>query len=94
MSITVEAIYESGILKPLAPLPELADKSRVRVTIEPAGNWNIGAWSVIAVTKRLNIAAKLATPTIRPAAWGRAIRSAQPSRDARPRLPILPETRR
>jgi predicted DNA-binding antitoxin AbrB/MazE fold protein len=36
MSITVEAIYESGILKPLAPLPELADKSRVRVTIEPA----------------------------------------------------------
>jgi predicted DNA-binding antitoxin AbrB/MazE fold protein len=37
LSITVEAIYESGILKPLAPLPELADKSRVRVTIEPAG---------------------------------------------------------
>lgn len=38
MSITIEAIYESGILKPLSPLPELADKSRVRVTIEPAGN--------------------------------------------------------
>ena len=38
MSITIEAIYEAGILKPLAPLPELADKSRVRVTIEPAGN--------------------------------------------------------
>jgi predicted DNA-binding antitoxin AbrB/MazE fold protein len=36
MSITIEAIYESGILKPLAPLPEIADKSRVRVTIEPA----------------------------------------------------------
>ena len=36
MSITIEAIYESGILKPLTPLPELADKSRVRVTIEPA----------------------------------------------------------
>lgn len=36
MSITIEAIYEAGILKPLAPLPELADKSRVRVTIEPA----------------------------------------------------------
>jgi len=32
MSITIEAIYEAGILKPLAPLPELADKSRVRVT--------------------------------------------------------------
>jgi predicted DNA-binding antitoxin AbrB/MazE fold protein len=36
MSITIEAIYEAGILKPLSPLPELADKSRVRVTIEPA----------------------------------------------------------
>jgi predicted DNA-binding antitoxin AbrB/MazE fold protein len=35
MSITIEAIYEAGTLKPLAPLPELADKSRVRVTIEP-----------------------------------------------------------
>ena len=37
MSITIEAIYEAGILKPLAPLPDIADKSRVRVTIEPAG---------------------------------------------------------
>jgi predicted DNA-binding antitoxin AbrB/MazE fold protein len=36
MSITIEANYEAGILKPLAPLPELADKSRVQVTIEPA----------------------------------------------------------
>lgn len=36
MSITIEAIYEAGILKPLAPLPELPDKSRVRLTIEPA----------------------------------------------------------
>jgi predicted DNA-binding antitoxin AbrB/MazE fold protein len=37
LSITIEAIYEAGILKPLAPLPKLADKSRVRVAIEPAG---------------------------------------------------------
>jgi predicted DNA-binding antitoxin AbrB/MazE fold protein len=36
MSITIEAIYEAGILKPIGPLPEIADKSRVRVTIEPA----------------------------------------------------------
>lgn len=34
MSITVDAIYEAGILKPLVALPELADKSKVRVTIE------------------------------------------------------------
>ena len=36
MSITIEAVYEAGILKPLAPLPELAEHSRVRLTIEPA----------------------------------------------------------
>lgn len=34
MSITIDAIYEAGILKPLVALPELADKSKVRVTIE------------------------------------------------------------
>ena len=37
MSITIEAVYEAGMLKLLAPLPELAERSRVRVTIEPAG---------------------------------------------------------
>jgi len=36
MSITIEAVYEAGMLKLLAPLPELAEHSRVRVTIEPA----------------------------------------------------------
>jgi predicted DNA-binding antitoxin AbrB/MazE fold protein len=36
MSITIEAVYEAGMLKPLAPLPGLAERSRVRVTIEPA----------------------------------------------------------
>jgi len=36
MSITIEAVYEAGILKPLTPLTELAEHSRVRVTIEPA----------------------------------------------------------
>jgi predicted DNA-binding antitoxin AbrB/MazE fold protein len=36
MGITIEAIYESGILRPLTPLPELEDKSIVRMTIEPA----------------------------------------------------------
>jgi predicted DNA-binding antitoxin AbrB/MazE fold protein len=34
MSITIEAVYQAGILKPLMPLPELADNARVRVTIE------------------------------------------------------------
>jgi len=35
MSITVEAIYEAGILKSLNPLPALPDGVRVRLTIEP-----------------------------------------------------------
>jgi predicted DNA-binding antitoxin AbrB/MazE fold protein len=35
MSITVEAFYEAGILKPLTPLTALKDKTKVRVTIEP-----------------------------------------------------------
>jgi predicted DNA-binding antitoxin AbrB/MazE fold protein len=35
MSFTVEAIYESGVLKPLTPLPELKEHERVRLTLEP-----------------------------------------------------------
>jgi predicted DNA-binding antitoxin AbrB/MazE fold protein len=34
MSITVEAIYEAGVLKPLAPLRELPEHTKVRITIE------------------------------------------------------------
>ena len=34
MSITIEAIYEAGMLKPLTPLLTLKDKTKVRVTIE------------------------------------------------------------
>lgn len=34
MSITIEAIYEAGLLRPLEPLNALAERARVRVTIE------------------------------------------------------------
>jgi len=34
MSITIEAIYESGVLKPLSPLPSLKEHERVRLTVE------------------------------------------------------------
>lgn len=34
MSLIIEAIYESGALKPLAPLPELKEHERVRLTLE------------------------------------------------------------
>lgn len=34
MSVTIEAIYESGVLKPLSPLPNLKEHEQVRITIE------------------------------------------------------------
>lgn len=34
MSLIVEAIYESGVLKPLAPLSELNEHERVRLMLE------------------------------------------------------------
>jgi len=38
MPLTVEAIYENGVLKPAQPLP-LQEHEKVRVTIEQAGSW-------------------------------------------------------
>jgi predicted DNA-binding antitoxin AbrB/MazE fold protein len=35
MPITVEAVYENGVLKPIGPLP-LKEHEKVLVTIEPA----------------------------------------------------------
>ena len=34
MPITVEAVYEAGVLKPLTPLPGLKEHERVRITLE------------------------------------------------------------
>jgi predicted DNA-binding antitoxin AbrB/MazE fold protein len=38
MAISVEAVYENGVLGPVQPLP-LKDQDRVRLTIEPAFSW-------------------------------------------------------
>jgi predicted DNA-binding antitoxin AbrB/MazE fold protein len=38
MPITVEAIYENGVLKPTGPLP-LQEHEKVRLTIEPELTW-------------------------------------------------------
>jgi predicted DNA-binding antitoxin AbrB/MazE fold protein len=35
MSLIIEAVYESGVFKPLAPLPDLKEHERVRLTLEP-----------------------------------------------------------
>jgi predicted DNA-binding antitoxin AbrB/MazE fold protein len=38
MTITVEAVYENGVLKPKEPLP-LAEHETVRVSIESPKTW-------------------------------------------------------
>ncbi|MBI1917369.1 MAG: antitoxin family protein [Planctomycetes bacterium] len=38
MPLTVEAIYENGVLKPVEPLP-LKEHETVRVTIQTKSNW-------------------------------------------------------
>ena len=38
MSITIDAVYENGVLKPVQPLT-LKEHERVRVTIVPATSW-------------------------------------------------------
>lgn len=37
MNITIEAIYEAGVLRPLQPLPDLRENEKVRVTVETEG---------------------------------------------------------
>src|SRR5205823_13708221 len=38
MTLTVEAVYENGVLKPAQPLP-LKEHEKVRLTIEAEGSW-------------------------------------------------------
>ena len=38
MSITIEALYEDGVLKPVEPLP-LKEHSKVRITIDDESCW-------------------------------------------------------
>ncbi len=38
MTITIEAIYENGVLRPTRPLP-LKEQEMVRITIEPDLSW-------------------------------------------------------
>jgi predicted DNA-binding antitoxin AbrB/MazE fold protein len=38
MAITVEAVYENGVLKPVQPLP-LREHERVEVTVVTKRNW-------------------------------------------------------
>jgi predicted DNA-binding antitoxin AbrB/MazE fold protein len=37
MNITIEAIYEAGVFKPLEPLDTLKEHDRVRITVQSVG---------------------------------------------------------
>ncbi len=37
MDITIEAVYEAGVLRPLQPLDALAEHERVRLVVQPLG---------------------------------------------------------
>ena len=38
MTITIDAIYENGVLQPIQPLA-LKEQEQVRVTVESSANW-------------------------------------------------------
>ena len=38
MTLTIQAVYENGVLKPDQPLP-LKEQERVRLTVHAASNW-------------------------------------------------------
>jgi predicted DNA-binding antitoxin AbrB/MazE fold protein len=37
MNITVEAVYEAGVFKPLTPIESLKEHDKVRLVVEPVG---------------------------------------------------------
>jgi predicted DNA-binding antitoxin AbrB/MazE fold protein len=38
MSLTIEAVYEDGVLKPIQPLP-FKEHERVEITVQPKAGW-------------------------------------------------------
>ena len=49
MSITIEAVYENGVLKPTQPLP-LKDREKVRITVEQGDSPLLRAYGIIGWT--------------------------------------------
>ena len=46
MAITVEVVYENGVLKPLQPLP-LAEHAKVSVTVEEKTSWTDKTYGMV-----------------------------------------------
>jgi predicted DNA-binding antitoxin AbrB/MazE fold protein len=44
--LTFEAIYENGVLKPIAPLP-LKEHEKVLITVQPAESWIEASYGII-----------------------------------------------
>jgi predicted DNA-binding antitoxin AbrB/MazE fold protein len=59
MAITVEAVYEDGVLKPVQPLP-LKDRDKVCVTIESVGSPLVGAYGMMGWTGDAEILRRIA----------------------------------
>jgi predicted DNA-binding antitoxin AbrB/MazE fold protein len=49
MTLTVEAVYENGVLKPAQPLP-LKEHERVRITVEPGDSPLLRAYGLMGWT--------------------------------------------
>jgi predicted DNA-binding antitoxin AbrB/MazE fold protein len=49
MTVTVEAVYENGLLKPSQPLP-FADRTKVRVTVEADNSPLVQAYGMMGWT--------------------------------------------
>jgi predicted DNA-binding antitoxin AbrB/MazE fold protein len=49
MSLTVEAVYENGVLKPVQPLP-LKEHEHVRITIQPVQSPLMQAYGIMGWT--------------------------------------------
>jgi predicted DNA-binding antitoxin AbrB/MazE fold protein len=45
MTLTVEAIYENGVLKPSQPLP-LEEHETVQITIQPKTSWVVRTYGI------------------------------------------------
>lgn len=60
MPITVEAVYENGVLKPMQPLP-LQEHDRVRITIQAKTDWIQETYGICGWTGSAEEAERLAT---------------------------------
>ena len=55
MTITVEATYENGVLKPAQPLP-LKEHEKVKITVEPESSPLLQAYGIMGFTGSAELA--------------------------------------